>query len=348
MASHALEETVRLPEELTAGRFDRKGEPDVGGRVFIGMGSGICHIWAKFDRELAGGETAAMTFENVPGDYINTGNFSEWSVGPPGDSIHALVRKPLASMPGTKFPEPITRIGPDTRPMQIESGTWDVEVDVYERGPDEEPTKVRGVERNHLMRNVVGDEWIVSLYSAPFHGSTFEHHGIWGYDPNTGRYHGSWVKTVQSNLSVFEGEYDPVRHLLTFTGTTRNCFGERGPEGKVIPVTEQRIIRYVDRNTKTMEVWQTEPNRPEEWVRRDNLVAHRRSDEDQATEVNVPRLSAARMELVALQHGWRTARVVGRNHYDEARPVAAGLVMLGPGWNAVYGDSLRLADSHKN
>jgi hypothetical protein len=208
---------------------------------------------------------------------------------------------------------------------------------------------VKGVEENRLMRNVVGDEWIVSLYSAPFHGGTFEHHGIWGFDPNTGCYHGSWVKTVQSNLSVFKGEYDPERHLLTFTGTTRNCFGERGPDGKVIPVTEQRIIRYLDRNTKTMEVWQTEPNRPDAWVRRDTLVAKRRGDDDNDPNVNVPRLADGRMELVALQHGWREARVVGRNTSDHAVPAAAGLVMLGPAWNQIYGDTLRLetADERK-
>ena len=275
MAQHALEESVRLPEELTAGPLRRQGQGERRGPVFIGMGSGICHVWAAFAKPLAPGKTAAMTFENVPGDYINTGNFGEWAPGSDGFSIHALVRKPLPSIPGVKFPEPITRIGPHTRPMEIEAGTWDVEADVYERGPDEEPTKVKGVERNHLMRNVMGDEWIVSPYTAPFHGSTFEHHGIWGYDSNTGRYHGSWVKTVQSNLSIFAGDYDPHLRLLTFKGRTRNCFGERA-DGRVIPVAEERIIRYPDRWTKTMEVWQTEPNRPDDWVRRDTLVARRR------------------------------------------------------------------------
>ena len=39
------------------------------------------------------------------------------------------------------------------------------------------------------------------------------------------------------------------------------------------------------------------------------------------------------MELVALQHGWRVRAWWGAT--ATRIPVAAGLVMLGPGWNAV-------------
>lgn len=341
MARYDVEQTVRLPETLSDGRYDDKGEKDPGGRVLIGMGSGICHVWAAFDGELRPGGTAAMTFEGVPGDYVNTGNFSAWAPGPEGYSFHAITRKPLPSIPGVKYPEPIDRIGPDTSPMRIDEGVWDIEVQVFDKGPDQPPTIVKGVERNHLMRNIVGDEWIVSNYTAPFMG-TFEHHGIWGFDPNTDKYHGSWVKTVQSNLSHFEGSWDAGRRILIFDGTTRNCFGERGPDGRVIIVREQRIIRYSDRNTKLMEVWQTKPG-TSEWEKRDELVARRRTDQDDRVDVNVPRLvDGGRMELVALQRGWQEARVVGRNGSGDRQATAAGLVMLGPGWNAVYGETLRL------
>jgi hypothetical protein len=342
MARYDIEQTVRLPETLADGRYDDEGKKDPGGRVFIGMGSGICHVWAAFEGDLRPGGTAAMTFERVPGDYINTGNFSAWAPGPEGYSFHAITRKPLPSTPGTKYPEPLERIGPDTTPMRIDEGVWDVEVKVFDKGPDQPPTTVMGVERNHLMRNMLGDEWIVSTYTAPFLG-TFEQHGIWGFDPNTGRYHGSWVKTVQSNLGIYEGTWDAQRALLTFDGRTRTCFGERGPDGKVIIVREQRIIRYSDRNTKSMEVWQTSPTGGGEWLKRDTLLARRRTDQDDRVDVNVPKLiDGGHMELVALQHGWQEARVVGRNASDQKQAAAAGLVMLGPGWNAVYGDTLRL------
>ena len=340
MPRYAIQKTVTLPKPLRAGRFDAEGKEDPAGNVFLGFGSGICHAWAVFDEELGPGDLAAMTFRGVPGDYVNTGNFSAWVPGPPGYSHHAIVRKILGSAPGSKFPEPLERIGPDTTPMRIDEGVWDVEVKVFDKGPDQPPTTVMGVERNHLMRNIVGDEWIVSNYTAPFMG-TFEHHGIWGFDPNTGKYHGSWVKTVQSNLSIFEGSWDPDRRLLTFDGTTRNCFGERDRSGRVIMVREQRIIRYSDRNTKRMEVWQTKPGSGE-WEKRDDLVSRRRTDQDERYDVNVPNVAEDRMELVALQHGWQEARVVGRNASQERHSVAAGLVMLGPDWDAIFGDSMRL------
>lgn len=341
-SDRTLHAQVRLPETLEAGRFDDKGKKDSGGDVFIGMGSGICHVWARFPQALAAGQQAEMTFTGVPGAYINTGNFTEWTPGPPGYSFHAIVRKPLGMPPGAKFRGPLEEIGPDTTPMEIDEGTWDVEVEVLTEGPEGEPEIAHGVETNRLVRNIAGDLWLVSAYEAPFRGTTFEQHGIYGYDPNTGHYHASWVKTVQANLAVYQGQWDVGKRLLTLEGKTRSCFGERGPDGKVALVTEQRIVRYQDRNSKTLEVWQTDPANPGEWLARDRVKARRRTDEDPDTHVNVPRVGDGRMELVALQRGWQTARVVGRNAHRGALPAAAGLVMLGPAWNQLYGDTLRL------
>ncbi len=336
-----LRNEVTLPEPLRAGRFNNAGEEDPAGHLFIGMGSGICHVWAHFGKQLKAGQRGEMTFHQVPGAYVNTGNFTEWIAGPDGDSFHAGVRKSLGMPPGSKG-GPLTSIGPDTLPMDLDEGVWDVEVEVYEKGPDAEPTMVYGVEKNHKMRNIKGDKWVVSSYTAPFQGGTFEHHGIWGYDPNTGKYHGGWVKTVQANQSLFEGEYDPAQRLLTWVGRTRNCFGETDATGKVIMVDEHRIIRYLDRSTKTMEVYQSLPGKSGEFVKRDFLTARRRTPQSEIGSTNVPSVGIGRLSLVALQRGWREARVIGRNTHDTGLQAAAGLVMLGPAWDQLYSSTLRL------
>lgn len=331
-------ERVRMPDPLRAGRFNALGEEDPEGNLFVGMGSGICHTWAAFSEPLAPGQRGEMTFTNMPGSYVNTGNFTEWVPGPPGYSFHAIERKTIGMPPGSKYEPKPDEIGPDTTPMQIEEGIWDLEVHVFEKGPDEDPTIVHGVEDNHLMTNMNGDPWIITRYNALFRGMNFEQHGQWGYDPNTEKYHASWLKTVQANLGVFEGDYDKRRRVLTIIGESRNCFGEKGPDGKVLVVREKRVTTYVNSHEKTYEVYQQEKKgRP--WAKRDFIIGRKRRP---ATDVNVPRVGDGRFSLIALQRGLHEARVIGRNTHHAGLPAAAGVVMLGPAWNALYKSTLRL------
>jgi hypothetical protein len=331
-------EYVRLPDVIEPGRYDALGRKDPEGNLFLGIGSGICHMWAVFRGGLKPGQLGAMTFSNVPGSYPLTGNFTEWLPGPPGYSPHAVQHKMLGDPLGTPKPRP-REIPPGTKPMDIEAGEWEDHVSVFEQGPDNPPTEVIGAEVNTLMRNIKGDAWIAHAYNAIFHGFPFAQHGIWGFDPNTGKYHASFVKTVQSNLSIFEGVYDEKTHTLTLEGDTRNCFGKTDDKGVIYMVKERRVIVYEDMDTKTMEVWQEDPPGEGKYVRRDHVVAKRRAP---LKGGNVPHLSESPLSLVAVQRGHHLVKVVGQNTTASHRTCAAGMVMLGPQWLGIFKDSLRL------
>jgi hypothetical protein len=331
-------EYVRLPDVIEPGRYDAFGRKDPDGNLLLGIGSGICHMWAVFKNGLRPGQIGSMTFSNVPGSYALTGNFTEWQPGPSGYSPHAVQHKMLGDPLGTPKPRP-REIPAGTKPMDIEAGEWEDHVSVYENGPDQPPTEVIGAEVNTLMRNIKGDAWIAHSYNAIFHGFPFAQHGIWGYDPNTDNYHGSFVKTVQSNLSVFEGDYDETTHTLTLMGETRNCFGKTDDKGVIYKVTEKRIINYQDMDTKTMEVWQEDPPGEGKFVRRDHVLAKRRVP---LKGGNVPRLADSPLTLIALQRGVHLVKVVGQNTTSSHRWCAAGMVMLGPQWLNIFSDALRL------
>src|SRR3989442_1280657 len=88
-------EDVKVPDEIKPGRYNREGRPDEHGRLFLGMGSGIVHMWAVFEQPLKSGHMASMTFRNTFGSYALTGNFTEWQLGPGPFSPHAIMRKQL-------------------------------------------------------------------------------------------------------------------------------------------------------------------------------------------------------------------------------------------------------------
>ena len=330
-------EYFRLPDQIQPGRYDAFGNEDPDGNLFIGMGSGIVHIWGVFQNGLKPGQMGSTSFTNVPGSYPLTGNFSEWMPGPSGYSPHAVMGKQFGDPEGYLPPRPV-EIPPGTQPMEIEEGDWDSHVEVYEHGPDAEPTEVEGFESNWRMRNAAGDLWIVSRYDSLFQGQPFEQHGIFGYDPNTELYHGTWVKTVQANLAVFEGNYDEATRTLTLEGDSRSCFGETDEDGKVFIVRERRTIVYEDMNTKIMEVHQRD-RQLNRFVLRDRIRATRRPP---LVGGNVPHIGEAPFTLVALQRDYGIVKVVGQNTGQAHRPAAGGMVMLGPQWNAVFGNALRL------
>src|SRR6478672_6741575 len=167
-------EYLRLPDVIEPGRYDFTGQKNPEGRLFLGIGSGIVHMWAVFAEKLKPGQVGQMTYTNMPGSYVVTGNFSEWLPGPPGPSPHAVQNKQLG--------DPLGRLTP---PL-LEQGTFDITINVYEQGEDKDPTIVYGTETNTPMPTLnIGHYWWTSHYSAIFHGGPFEQNGIVDYDTTT-------------------------------------------------------------------------------------------------------------------------------------------------------------------
>jgi hypothetical protein len=326
-------EYLRLPDVIDPGRYDFSGQKNPEGRLFLGIGSGIVHMWAVFEGGLKPGQIGEMNYTNVPGSYAVTGNFSQWLPGAPGPSPHAVQRKQLG--------DPLGRLTP---PL-LEQGTFDITINVYEQGEDKDPTIVQGAETNTSMPTMnIGHYWWTSHYSAIFHGGPFEQHGIVNYDLQTNHYDGMWVKTVQSNVANLQGDYDGESRTLVIEGDVRNCFGVTDPKtGQVYITRERRILSYPDANTKVLTVMQREIDsngNMGKWVKRDHSVAKRRLPN--ANAGNVPCLGSAVFSLVGLQRSPGAARVIGQNNSTAHLPAAAGLVMLGPQWLGVFGDALRL------
>src|SRR5438876_3223316 len=80
---------------LDPGRYNNNGDPDPNGRLFLGIGSGIVHMWAVFEHALNPGQVGSITFTETFSSYALTGNFTEWQWGQGPYSPHAILRKQL-------------------------------------------------------------------------------------------------------------------------------------------------------------------------------------------------------------------------------------------------------------
>jgi hypothetical protein len=91
-------------------------------------------------------------------------------------------------------------------------GTWDATIKSWERGPDSEPTVSQGVEVVKLMP---GGLWAQSEFDGKFGDREFHGCGQSGYDTKKGKYVGTWVDTMSTEIMMMEGDYDPASRTVT-------------------------------------------------------------------------------------------------------------------------------------
>lgn len=101
---------------------------------------------------------------------------------------------------------------PQHKVLAREAGVWDATIRDYSQGP--EASESKGVETNTL----IGGLWLISDFQGSAGGVTFRGHGLYGYDPKKGKYVGSWVDTLSSEMNVLEGTYDEASRTMTMTG----------------------------------------------------------------------------------------------------------------------------------
>lgn len=106
------------------------------------------------------------------------------------------------------MPEP--EIGPELALLRKDVGTWSAAITVTPQ-PGAEPQSSTGRLTGRL---ICGGRWLVTEFKN--HTTGFEGHGIYGFNPATGRYVGTWVDDMRSNLYVGEGDWDEVSRTMTF------------------------------------------------------------------------------------------------------------------------------------
>jgi len=106
------------------------------------------------------------------------------------------------------MPEP--EIGPELALLGKDVGAWSAEITVTPQ-PGAEPQSSTG---RLIARLICGGRWQVSDFKN--HTTGFEGHGIYGFNPATRRYVGTWVDDMRSSLYLGEGDWDEASRTMTF------------------------------------------------------------------------------------------------------------------------------------
>jgi hypothetical protein len=87
--------------------------------------------------------------------------------------------------------------------------------------PEAEPQVTKGTESNQLM----GGMWLVSHFKGEMMGATFEGAGVFGYNPQTKKYTGTWVDTMSPYAMTTEGSWDEKTKTMTQMGKGKDAAG---------------------------------------------------------------------------------------------------------------------------
>ncbi len=130
--------------------------------------------------------------------------------------------------------------------LKKDVGTWNATCKMWMPGSDE-PMEFEGTETNSM----VGDLWVVTDFHADFGGMDFHGHGFSGFNPDTGKYTGTWFDSMSPHPMTMTGEYDAASKTLTSMSS--------GKDGEGNEMKGKSTVVYKDDNTRVMTMWNSDP-----------------------------------------------------------------------------------------
>jgi hypothetical protein len=148
-----------------------------------------------------------------------------------GDAMTDVLDPQMQSMLDAAKPRP------EHEWLQQLVGEWTYESEMAE--PGKPPVKVKGTGRTRA----IGDIWITSEGEGEMGwgcgmASTMT---VLGYDPEKGRFVGTWLGTMMSKLWVYEGFLDETKRVLTLEseGPSMTKEGETGKYRDIFTIIDE-------------------------------------------------------------------------------------------------------------
>ena len=113
-----------------------------------------------------------------------------------------------------------TTLGPEFALLKKDVGEWDATISITP-GPGAPPQASTG---RLIGRLISGGRWLVTDFKN--HTTGFEGCGIYGYNPATKRYVGTWVDDMRTNIYVGDGDWDATTRTMTYHWTAKMPNGQ--------------------------------------------------------------------------------------------------------------------------
>lgn len=115
------------------------------------------------------------------------------------------------------FPDP----SPEHELLKRFVGHWESSSEC-DGGPGDEPMVNRGT----LHGRMLGERWVVNEIEVDAGGMQIVGLQTIGYDPRRKKYVGTWSDSMQNQLWVYEGDYDPETRTLSLDAEGPNLMGD--------------------------------------------------------------------------------------------------------------------------
>lgn len=126
-------------------------------------------------------------------------------------------------------------------------GTWSVETEMIP-GEGQPPMKATGTD----VARSIGGRWVIAELNAEMPGmGTMNAMLTLGFNPETGKYQGTWVDSMTDHLWVYVGTLDPTKKILTLEAEGPNMKDPTKGNMKYRDVIE---IKSADHRTLTSSV----------------------------------------------------------------------------------------------
>ena len=136
--------------------------------------------------------------------------------------------------------------------LKKDVGTWKAKMEMF-IGPDgtplPEPMVSKGVEKNRML----GDHWLVGDYQGNIGGMDFKGHSVIGYSSSKKIYFGTWIDSMNPNISKMSGTYHKDKDAMIWEMTMV------GPDG--MPAKAKTVQEYKDGgNTRVFTMYNVQPD----------------------------------------------------------------------------------------
>ncbi len=142
----------------------------------------------------------------------------------------------------------VPKPAPEHERLAQDVGTWDATVKMWVQGSGTEPAVSKGVE---VVKLLPGGLWQLSEFHGkagdlPFHGT-----GQTGYDAKKGKYVGTWVDSMSSEITLMEGDFDSKTNTLTMTTKGTEPASGKPYDARMSSVHKDKDTRVFTMSMKT-------------------------------------------------------------------------------------------------
>lgn len=105
------------------------------------------------------------------------------------------------------------------RPLQMQAGVWDAEIQFFDPATGQSNGNARGVQTNVVLSNGhwVTNDLVVHGPDGPSAKPAFQGHGVWGWDPVARQYVDTWVDTNDGAVRTDYGHWNAETATMYWT-----------------------------------------------------------------------------------------------------------------------------------